>query len=51
MAVANLGLSIVLTLRFGLAGVVFGSIAAQVLFSYLPALVYVPRLLRRMERA
>ena len=51
MAAANLALSIFLTRRIGIAGVVLGSIIAQTLFCYLPALVYVPRLLRRLERA
>jgi len=51
MAVANLALSIFFTRRLGIAGVVLGSIVAQALFSYLPALVYVPRLFKRMERA
>jgi O-antigen/teichoic acid export membrane protein len=51
MTVANLALSIFLTRRIGIAGVVLGSIIAQTVFCYLPALVYVPRLLRRLERA
>jgi O-antigen/teichoic acid export membrane protein len=51
MAVANLALSIFLTHKIGIAGVVLGSIIAQTLFCYLPALIYVPRLFRRLERA
>lgn len=51
MAVTNLALSIYLTRRVGIAGVVLGSIVAQTLFCYLPALIYVPSLIRRMERA
>jgi O-antigen/teichoic acid export membrane protein len=51
MAAANLALSILLTRRIGIAGVVLGSIIAQALFCYLPALIYVPRLFRRLERA
>jgi len=51
MAAANLALSIFLTRRIGIAGVVLGSIIAQTLFCYLPALVYVPRLFKRLERS
>lgn len=51
MAAANLILSIYLTRKIGMAGVVLGSIIAQILFCYLPALIYVPRFLRRLERA
>ena len=51
MAAANLALSILLTRRIGIAGVVLGSILAQILFCYLPAAIYVPRFLRKLERA
>lgn len=50
LAPGNLILSVYFTRHLGIGGVVLGSIVAQVLFSYLPALVYVPRLLRRMEQ-
>ena len=44
MAVANLGLSIVAVGRWGIAGVLIGSMVAQVLFVYLPLGIYFPRL-------
>jgi len=49
MAVANLGLSIVLTHRVGVAGVVLGTVVSQVLFILLPSFIFVPRVLARMR--
>lgn len=44
MAAANLGLSILAVERYGVAGVVIGSMVAQVLFVYLPLWFYFPTL-------
>lgn len=50
MAGANLLLSIVLTRALGMAGVVLGSLGAQVLFLYLPCAYYVPKLLAMLSK-
>jgi hypothetical protein len=50
MAVANLGLSIWLAREVGVAGVVIGTVAAQLAFIFLPYLFYIPRLLRSLEQ-
>lgn len=50
MAVLNLAASIYLAARIGVAGVALGSVIAVVAALILPALVFVPRLLRRLER-
>lgn len=50
MAVLNLAASIYLASRIGLAGVALGSVIAIVATLIIPALVYVPRLLRRLEQ-
>jgi O-antigen/teichoic acid export membrane protein len=50
MTVANVGLSLYLTHRIGLIGPLLGSLAAHVLFSGIPSLFYVRRILRG-ERA
>ena len=49
MAVLNITTSIYLASRIGVAGVALGSVLAVVLVLILPAAVYVPRLLRRLE--
>ena len=46
MAISNLILSIFLTERIGLSGVVWGSIISQSLMVILPSLIYIPRVLR-----
>lgn len=51
MAVASVSLSVVLTQRMGVAGVVIGTTVAQLVFFVVPSAFYVPRLLRRLERA
>jgi O-antigen/teichoic acid export membrane protein len=51
MATANIVLSVALTSRIGVAGVVWGSIIAYSVFSLLPVLLYLPRLFARIERA
>jgi O-antigen/teichoic acid export membrane protein len=48
MASANIALSIWLTQRIGVAGVVWGSIIAFGIFTLAPVCAYVPRLLRRI---
>jgi O-antigen/teichoic acid export membrane protein len=50
MAAANIVLSVALTYRLGLAGVALGSILAQTVFCFLPATLFVPRLLRQLDR-
>lgn len=49
MAVANLGLSIWLTSRIGVAGVVWGTVIAYGAFVLLPMAFYVPGVLRRID--
>ena len=50
MAVLNLAASIYLAYRVGAAGVALGSVLAVAAAIIIPALVYVPSLLRRLER-
>lgn len=51
MAVANLVLSIWLTDRMGVAGVIWGTVLAYGAFTLAPMAIYVPRVLRRLELA
>ena len=51
MATANVLLSIALTSRIGVAGVVWGSVIAYSLFALIPTAIYVPRLFARIDRA
>jgi O-antigen/teichoic acid export membrane protein len=50
MAIANLPISIYLTYRIGVSGVVWGTVAAGAIFSWLPSLFYVPLVLKRIQR-
>jgi O-antigen/teichoic acid export membrane protein len=50
MAVVNLGLSIWLTSRIGVAGVIWGTVIAYAAFVLIPMALYVPGVLRRLER-
>jgi O-antigen/teichoic acid export membrane protein len=50
MAVLNIMVSIFLASRVGVAGVALGSVFAVVVVLIIPAAVYVPRLLRGLER-
>jgi len=50
MATTTLLLSIALTSWIGVAGVVWGSVIGSTLSSLIPAAVYIPRLLARLER-
>jgi O-antigen/teichoic acid export membrane protein len=49
MAVANLVTSVFLVMQIGVAGAVYGSIIAQVLFVLIPFAWYIPRLLNRLD--
>ena len=49
MAVANLVMSIGFARLFGLPGVIFGTLTAQVLFILIPYALYLPRLLRHIS--
>ena len=49
MAVANLALSIWLTFRIGVAGVIWGTVVTYFVLVLVPMAVYVPRVLRRLE--
>lgn len=49
MAVFNLAISIILTRNFGVVGCIYGTVSAQILFMLLPALVFVPKLVRRLD--
>jgi O-antigen/teichoic acid export membrane protein len=49
MAGTNLGISIFLTKRIGLSGVIYGSIVSQILFILIPAFWYIPRFINRLE--
>jgi O-antigen/teichoic acid export membrane protein len=51
MAILNLAASVYLAWRIGVAGVAVGSVIAIVAILTIPALVYVPRLLRRLEQS
>lgn len=51
MATANILLSIELTSRIGVAGVVWGSIIAYSLFVLIPVVFYMPRLFAHIEHA
>ena len=48
MATANVILSIVLTARIGVTGVVWGSVIAYTVFSLVPVAFYLPRLFARI---
>lgn len=50
MAVTNIGLKIVLTERMGISGVAWATVVAQVLCILIPWSLYVPRMLRTVER-
>jgi O-antigen/teichoic acid export membrane protein len=50
MAILNFSLSFYLASRLGTAGVAVGSVIAVVAALIVPALIYMPRLLRRLER-
>jgi O-antigen/teichoic acid export membrane protein len=50
MATANILLSIALTARIGISGVVWGSVIAYTLFTLIPSWVYLPRIFARLER-
>ena len=49
MAIVNLTLSIWLTSRFGVAGVIWGTVIAYSVFVLVPMALYVPGVLRRIE--
>lgn len=51
MATANILLSIALTSRIGISGVVWGSVIAYSLFALIPVAFYLPRLFARIDRA
>jgi O-antigen/teichoic acid export membrane protein len=51
MAVANIVISVALTHELGVSGVVIGTATSQFAFLVVPCLVYIPRLLRRLEDA
>jgi Na+-driven multidrug efflux pump len=51
MAILNITLSVFLASRIGVAGVALGSVFAVLFALICPALIYVPRLMRRLERA
>jgi hypothetical protein len=50
MMLANLGLSIALARAVGVSGVVWGTVAAQIVFFLLPAIVYTRRSLSVVDR-
>ena len=49
MMTANLGLSIVFTMRIGISGVIWGSVVAQAFLVLLPLTVYLARWFSRLE--
>jgi O-antigen/teichoic acid export membrane protein len=51
MAAFNIVLSVMFTRQLGIAGVALGSIVAQTVFCYLPAIFFVPRLLGGLQRS
>ena len=50
MATVNILLSVALTARIGISGVVWGSVIAYTAFSLVPVAFYLPRLFRRIGR-
>jgi O-antigen/teichoic acid export membrane protein len=48
MAIANVSLTFFLIERIGISGPIYASILSQIVFVYVPALFYVPRLLRNL---
>jgi hypothetical protein len=50
MATLNVTLSILLASRIGVSGVILGTVIAYPISTLLPLGLYVPRLLRRLER-
>jgi O-antigen/teichoic acid export membrane protein len=50
MAIANIGLKIILAERIGVSGVVYATIIAQVLCVLIPLFLHVPRVLLTIER-
>jgi predicted RNA-binding Zn-ribbon protein involved in translation (DUF1610 family) len=50
MATANILLSVALTARIGISGVVWGSVIAYTLFVLIPSWAYLPRIFARLER-
>jgi len=50
MATANILLSVALTARIGIAGVVWGSVIAYTVFMLIPVALYLPRIFARLER-
>ena len=51
MATASILLSIALTSRIGVPGVVWGSVIAYSVFFLIPVFFYLPRLFARIDRA
>jgi O-antigen/teichoic acid export membrane protein len=51
MAISNIVLSIYLTQHIGIAGVIYGSIASQVLCIFIPYAIFLPRLAGLMTRS
>ena len=49
MAVTNLGLSIALAFRFGVAGIIWGTVISYGVCAMMPMAVYVPRLIRSLS--
>jgi O-antigen/teichoic acid export membrane protein len=49
MATSNVVISVLLVMKIGVAGAVYGSIIAQVAFVLIPFAWYIPRLLARLE--
>ena len=49
MATANVLLSVVLTYRIGVAGVVWGSVIAYTVFTLIPMAIYLPRIIARLD--
>jgi len=50
MAILNIVLSVVLVDRYGIHGVIFGTVIAQIVCVFFPAAVFVPRLVDRLGR-
>lgn len=51
MAVCNLGLSILLAHRFGVAGIIWGTVIAYTTCTLIPIAIWIPSLLRHVSRA
>lgn len=49
MGIMNLIISIFLVKAIGISGVVYGSIISQIIFNFIPTIIYIPKVLKSLE--